>query len=303
MFYIGNWDKKQVVTHYIQNNDVRKILIIYNPKIQTKYDIPEHIPHEYIEYSQTIMYKNFYRLLQWIDRKTLVISDELLITENRYQLEYNCINQYLNQTPQRIVFSYLPFINKKEDFMILLDQFNSALFKGERFEWDLIKQVKTFIKPVHLNFNFIDIEINEEGIQKYEKEKEKRFAEIGMKEPDTIPRNLAILAGDLRALKVNPNDKYTCRNMRFKKLNCTTYKENEINIIMDFPVKRQELIALLTTTKKTDLQVLSSQLSIDVWQKNDILNWVKDLEEFYVKTAFSKHERSGSSTKPDLFSV
>ena len=303
MFYIGNWDKQKVVTHYLTHNDVRKVLIIYNQRLFTQYEIPSNIPHEYIEYKQTIMYKNYYRLLQWIDKKTLIISDELLITENRYQLEYNCINAFLNQTPQRLVFSYLPFINQEKDFMILLDQYNSALYKGEQFDYEFVKQVKTFFKPVHLTAKFFDIAISESDKQKYEVEKEKRFTEIGLKDPDTIPRNLAIMAGDMRAKACDPIDTYLCRNLRFKKLQCTTYKEDELNTIMDFPIKRQELIAVLTRTKKTEIQALTSELSIDVWHKKDLLDWIEKLENFYVKATLSKRECSGSGTETDLFSL
>lgn len=287
MFYIGDWDKQKVVSHYIANNDVRKVLVIYNPRLFMQFDIPQNIPHEYIEYGQTIMYKNYYRLLQWIDKKTLIISNELLITENRYQLEYNCINAFLNQTPQRLVFSYLPFINFKKDFMILLDQYNSALYKGEQFEYEFVKQVKTFFKPVHLTAEFIDIEVSDKDAEKYEKDKEKRFAEIGMKDPDTIPRNLSLLAGNIRAAYADPNDTYTCRNARFKKLKHTTYKEDELNTILDFPVKRQELIALLTVTKKTHIKALTSRLSIDRWHKWDLLKWIEELEDFYAKATLS----------------
>lgn len=205
MFYIGDWDKQKVVSHYIENNDVRKILIIYNPSCKMEYDLPNNIPHEYLAYKDAIMYKNYYRLLQWIDKKTLIISDELLIQENRYALEYNCVNAFLNQTPQRIVFSYLPFINDEKDVMILMDQYNNALYKGEQFEYEIVKNSKMFIKPVHITAEFINIDVDKKDIDEYNKDKEKRFSEIGMKDPDTIPRNLAIHAGNVRAKHILKN--------------------------------------------------------------------------------------------------
>lgn len=307
MFYIGDWDKQKVVSHYIENNDVRKILIIYNPSCKMEYDFPDNIPHEYLAYKDAIMYKNYYRLLQWIDKKTLIISDELLIQENRYALEYNCVNAFLNQTPQRIVFSYLPFINDEKDVMILMDQYNNALYKGEQFEYEIVKNSKMFIKPVHITANFIHIDVDKTDIDEYNKDKEKRFSEIGMKDPDTIPRNLAIHAGNIRAKhiinKINSmssefiedsesthfseNDKFLCRNLRFKKLNCTTYKEDEINTIIDFPIRRQELISLLTRTRGNIINVTTSDLSIDCWQKKDLEDWINRLENFYAETALS----------------
>lgn len=281
MFYLGNWDKQKIITHYLNNNDVRKVLVIHSERHKETFDIP--VPHEYIEYHQTIMYKNYYRLLQWIDKYTLIIIDNILATQNRYQLEYNCINNYINQTPQRIVFNYLPFIEDKDDFMILLDFYNKNLYKGEPFDWKYLKDVNLHIKPVHLNFNFIDIPMNEKDKQVYEKKKNELFDNIGLRDPDTIPRNLSILAGDLRKTKVDPDTKYVTRNARCKKLQTTLYKQNELNTIFDFPTKRTELIDLLYITKKTTIDVVTSDLSIDQYHKTDYLAWKERLEEFYDK--------------------
>lgn len=78
-----------------------------------------------------------------------------------------------------------------------------------------------------------------------------------------------------------------CRNLRFKKLNCTTYKENEVNTIIDFPIRRQELINLLTRTCQNKLRITTSNLSIDCWQKKDLEDWINRLEKFYAETALS----------------
>lgn len=281
MFYIGDWDRQKIITHYIENNDVRKVLVIHSERLKQEYDIP--LPHEYIEYHQTIMYKNYYRLLQWIDKYTLIITDNILVTQNRYQLDYNCINNFINQTPQRLVFNYLPFIEDKDDFMILLDFYNKNLYKGEPFRWDYFKDVNLHIKPVHLNFNFIDIPMTEKDVAAYEKKKNELFEDIGLRDPDTIPRNLAILAGDLRKTKVDPEGKYTVRNARCKNLNTTLYKQDELNTIFDFPTKRTEFIDLLTLSKKTTIDVVTSELSIDKFYKNDYLAWRDRMEEFYDK--------------------
>lgn len=281
MFYIGDWDRQKIITHYIENNDVRKVLVIHSERLKQEYDIP--LPHEYIEYHQTIMYKNYYRLLQWIDKYTLIITDNILVTQNRYQLDYNCINNFINQTPQRLVFNYLPFIEDKDDFMILLDFYNKNLYKGEPFRWDYFKDVNLHIKPVHLDFNFIDIPMTEKDVETYEKKKNELFEDIGLRDPDTIPRNLAILAGDLRKAKVDRDGKYTVRNARCKNLNTTLYKQDELNTIFDFPTKRTEFIDLLTLSKKTTVDVVTSELSIDKYYKNDYLAWRDRMEEFYDK--------------------
>lgn len=279
MFYIGNWDKQKIIAHYIKNNDVRKVLVIHSERLKQEYDID--VPHEYIEYHQTIMYKHYYRLLQWVDKFTLIITDNILMTQQRYQLEYNCINNFINQTPHRLVFNYFPFIEDKDDFMILLDFYNKNLYKGEPFRWDYLRDVNLFIKPVHLTFNFIDTPISDKDKATYEAKKEKMFDEIGLRDPDTIPRNLAILAGDFRKANVDPGKKYTCRNARCKSLQTATYKQNELNTVFDFPIKRTEFIELLSLTKQTEIDVVTSELTVDQYYKNDYLAWRDRLEEFY----------------------
>ena len=281
MFYIGDWDRQKILSHYIEHNDIKKVLVIHSERMKMEYEIP--VPHEYIEYHQTIMYKNYYRLLQWIDKYTLIVTDNILVTQQRYQLEYNCINNYINQTPHRLVFNYLPFIEDKDDFMILLDFYNKNLYKGEPFRWDYFKDVNLRIKPVHINFNFIHVEIDEKGKAQYTAKRDKMFEEIGLRDPDTIPRNLAIFAGDLRKDVVDKEAKYTARNARLKKLQFTQYKDNELNTIFDFPTKRIELIDLLSLTKKLTVDVVTSDLSIDQYYKNDYLAWRDRLEEFYDK--------------------
>ncbi len=152
MFYIGDWDKQKVVSHYIENNDVRKILVIYNPTCKTEYS------------AGTIRAKHIF--------------------------------DTINSMPSEFI-----------------EESNNTQF--------------------------------------------------------------------------TENNKFLCRNLRFKKLNCTTYKEDENNTIIDFPIRRQELISLLTRTREKDLTVTTSDLSIDRWQKKDLEDWINRLEKFYAETALS----------------
>lgn len=277
--YIGDWDKQKILSHYIEQSDINKVLVICSERSKATYEIS--VPHEYIEYHQTILYRNYYRLLQWIDKYTLIVTDNILVTQNRYQLEYNCIANYINQTPHRVIFNYLPFIEVKDDFMILLDFYNKNFYKGKPFRWEYLEDANVHIKPVHINFNFIDIPVDGKSFSAYEKKKTDLFDNIGLKDPDTIPRNLAIIAGDIRKERCDDGTKYTCRNARCKKLKTTLYKDNELNCIFDFPPKRNGLIDLLTITHKTAIDALTSDLSIDKFYRSDYLAWINRLEEFY----------------------
>jgi hypothetical protein len=167
--------------------------------------------------------------------------------------------------------------------MILLDFYNKNLYKGEPFRWEYLKDVNLRIKPVHLDFDFIDVPVTDKDKAQYQKKRDALFDGIKLSDPDTIPRNLAITAGDIRKQYISAEGKYLARNMRCKSPDMTTYKEDELNTIFDFPTKRIELINLLTLTKELNIQALTSELSIDKFYKNDYLAWRDRLEAFYDK--------------------
>ena len=293
MFYIGAWDKQKIITHYLEHNpSVNGVVIFYREGLQREYDIP--IKCEYLEYKQSIMYKNYYRLLEHVNRNTLVIIDECLGTINRHCLEYNCMKTIINQTPQRLVFNYLPFIENTDDFMILMEFYNETQYKSEKFVWDFLKDINLHVKPVHIHMDFDKIEMSEESIQKYEREKKKLFDNIGNSDPDTIPRNLALTAGNLRYENMGKGRQFLVenslvRNKRFKK--GLVYKEEiqsgahceEDAMIFDFPMNRIHLIDVLTTQLINHIYVFTSDLSIDKWHRQDYEAWVERLEEFYRK--------------------
>jgi hypothetical protein len=61
---------------------------------------------EFIEYNELIECRTFYRLLQEIDQRTLVVLNECLRNQNRYDLTFNCIRHFLRQTSHHLIFQY-----------------------------------------------------------------------------------------------------------------------------------------------------------------------------------------------------
>lgn len=290
MFYIGNWNTQKIISHYIENNEVKKVLVIYTKGLYQKYDIS--IDHKYIEMHEVKDHKIHYALLQYVNRYTLIVLDNLLISQQRYIDEYNCIANFTNQTPHRLVFNYLPFIEDKDDFMILLDFYNRVKYKGERFDYNLFADFKYFIKPVDIKLNFIDVSISAADKMEYEHRRDKLFSEIGLRDPRIIPNDLSELCGDFKYKGVD-YPQLTSRNRRYK--NLTTYKDGVVNTILDLPVKRKDFVELITKTKETNINILTSNLSMDRWYKQDYLKWVERLKEFYDKADFFKHQCCGSN--------
>ena len=67
--------------------------------------MPDH-DDEFIEWADIIEYRYYYRLLQEIGSKTLVVVNECLRTQARHDLTYNCMRLFLNQTDHRLIFQY-----------------------------------------------------------------------------------------------------------------------------------------------------------------------------------------------------
>ena len=287
MFYIGDWDKQKIISHYIENNNVKKVVVVYYDRLETKYDTT--VETRYVEMHQTKVHDIHYDLLQYVNKYTLIVLDNLLISQQRYMNEYNCIANFINQTPHRLVFNYLPFIENKDDFMILLDFYNRVKYKGERFDYELFKDFKYFIKPVHFKFNFIPVDITNDDLNKYNCYRDELFDSIGLNNPQTIPNRLSAMCGDI---KYTHTDKpyLIGRNKRYKSL--LTYKDCPDGTILEFPIKRQDFVMWATRTKQTEFNVLTSVLSMDKWYEQDYLNWIGRLEEFYDKADLFKHQCS-----------
>ena len=97
------------------------------------------------------------------------------------------------------------------------------------------------------------------------------------------------MCGDLK-YKSAPAIKLTARNGRYK--NLETFKDSSVNTVLEFPTKRQDFVAWVSRTKQTEIDVLTSRLSMDKWYKQDYLKWIERLEEFYDKANIFRDKRS-----------
>lgn len=290
MIQIGPCNKEQLILDYIKSNDISKIYLFYPNKFQIKFDI-EGIEIEYIEWNDIIRYVYFYRLLQEIDHNSLLVFNEIMRTQNRYELTYNCLHHYCNQTSNKIVFESYPFIEDKEDFMILLDIINKNKWKGKNFDWDYLSQEKININPIHHTLTTIDLTPTSKEVEKYNKDRDKLFEDICLKDPDTIPRQLHVNAGKNKIKLIESDKQYVARNARFKRDNITTYnnlKEKREYICIDLPHRRIDFNDFLKSTGMAEIKFINSGLKVDQYYISELNEWINRLEEFYVKSGISK---------------
>lgn len=283
---LNNEEKQQVIDEYLQKKQLKKVFVFSYEKFPSQLKFPG-IETEYIGYADIIMYKFFYRLLEEIDDDCLLVFDECMRTQNRSDLTYNCAHHYCNQTSRKIVFERFPFIDDYNDFMILLDLINKGKYKGKSFRDYFLNDEDIKVKPHRFTVSTIDIPISDLDRKRYEKKKESLFANLGNKDPDTIPRNLHIFAGDLKKPYIEPNKDYVARNSRFNLPNVITYKDVEQKdyIIIDFPHRRLDFNDFLKRTRMHDIIFLNSTLKVDLYYLNELRAWIERLGEFYAKAS------------------
>jgi hypothetical protein len=286
---LNNRDKQREIDSYLEVNEIKKIYCFYFKRFPVKYKVDIEI--EYVEYADIEMYKYFYRLLGEIDEKSLIIIDECMRTQNRSELIYNCAHHYLNQTPHRIIFEFFPLIENKDDFMILLDFENKGKFKGKSFDYIFLQTEDVKVKPFRVKMEPINVEVADKHMEQYERKKDQLFATLGEKDPETIPRNLQLFAGDLKKKAVVQDKIYVARNKRFKLDNVKTY--DEINkqgdfIVIDTHWRRLNFNDFLKTTRMAKIKYLSTALPIDTIIITEFSKWKARLDAIYAQASIYK---------------
>lgn len=197
--YIGEQDKEKIINEYIKQNEIEKVYVFGD-----KLDFDLSIKNECIKYADTIRYKYFYRLLQEINKKSLIVFNECLKNSNRYNLNYNCLRRYVLQTNNVLIFNYYPIVREEKDFMILYDMIQNNPFLKEKYEY------VTKFKGVTLGkFDFIvnktEITVDDEYVTEYEKKKEEVIKQV-RKDADIIPRRLLKYSESVNKKYINKFD-------------------------------------------------------------------------------------------------
>jgi hypothetical protein len=283
MIYLGynNNEKEDIINNHIKNNDFDRVYFISHEKFLLNIkDV------EIVTYKDIIEYAYYYRIIENTTKKTLIVLNELLRDKNRNNLTYNCIRTFLNNTQNVMVFNFLPIIENREDFCSLYDFATQSNYKYSKFDNLDISQTKIFCKQKNINFNFVNANLDMFANESYEAYKTKLFNNFNKKDPDIIPRELQIYSSKFKEYLITDNGKYMFRNKRLKKNNIYSYKQilNEGKyIIFDIPFNNIDIIDFLFFSQQLDIDVISSDLKIDIFFKNKLINFKTELDYVYAK--------------------
>ncbi|MBS1369806.1 MAG: hypothetical protein HPZ91_07615 [Lentisphaeria bacterium] len=272
--------KQELIRRKCEEHGVRKVYVFYG-KARPEYDLP--CETEYRSWDDVILYKYFYRLLGEIDKSGLIVADEMMRTQNRNSLTYNCMHHYLNQCGVRLVFEYFPLVEDRENFMILADFEDKARMRRKPFSPELFRDVTVEIVRRDYRIKPVPVELTDADRQKYADEKEKLFAGAeSIKDPECLPRRMALLAGNFKAASIDPARNYVARNKRFRASNVYTYKDApDDGVLLDPAQNVMELHDYLKRHRRTRLEYLTTGLKVDEYYLGRYREISRTMKEIY----------------------
>lgn len=273
--------KRELIRTEVLAGNYRKVVLL-SP---AKFAFDPGVEHQAVDWPEIIMYRTFYPLLQSIDETTLVVVNECLRTQDRNDLTYNCMRHYLAQAGGQLVFQRFPFIDELEDFMILFDFDTRSRWKRERYDEDLLRECGLTIQPRTPNIVPVNVPISATLYHHYQEEKRERFAKLGKKDPNTLPRTLYLWGGKPKLEHIHPKFWHIGRNNRFRLEHFQTYKEHDFKhapyVVFELPHNIVDFIDFLTISEQVEVKVLSTDLPADKWYVERYSAWARRLDHGY----------------------
>lgn len=291
MIFIGYDDaaKRSEIERYCAAHGLTHIVVISADEFPLTVD-GAHL----VKYSDVIMYATFYPLLQEIGRQTLVVVNECLRTQNRYDLAYNCIRNYLNQTKHQLIFQQLPQIDAVDDFMVLFDWDTRSRWKRRPFDPDLIaRESQVTVRRLPIGFTSIAVPTSDRTKAKYAQERNRLFRELGPKDPHTLPRNLYLIGGEDKAAYIRSQalplfaatgPRYVARNQRLKVPGLLTYETVEPPppyTLVELPHRFIDYADFVRRTGQFTSEVLVADLKVDEWYFDRYRQWSERIHATY----------------------
>lgn len=242
------------------------------------------VPTEWIDWPEIIMYRTFYRLLQEIDQRTLVVVNECLRTQNRYDLTYNCIRHFLRQAGHVAVFQWLPCIDTMQDFMTLFDFATGSRYKRERYApGDLPEAVDLRIEPRAPRFVPLPVRCAPDVHARYAEQRAALFAGLGARDPHTLPRQLHLLSGPCKRLHLAPMTWHVARNARLGRELIATYGERDFPHapyrVVEWPHDFIDFADFACLAGQADFEALVADTPADQWYMQRYAQWAQRIAD------------------------
>jgi hypothetical protein len=234
-------------------------------------------PGLFIDWPNIVMYRYYYPLLERIDPDTLIVVNEGLRTQNRHDLGYNCLRNYLQRTPHVLVFQTLPIIAEPDDVMILIDWVTRSKWKRDAFAPSMLSEVRVVGRSLLPAFTVRAVETDARTKATYAATKARLLAELredGDKDPHVLPRNLALVGGGARFRALNGHA-YLARNQRLGG-DVATFRDvadDRARLLLEVPHNFVDYADALAVTRQANATLLVSDLAVDRWYFDRYTAW------------------------------
>lgn len=291
-------DAREEVVRYCETHPIRRVVVLTSERFRPAWTLPVEL--EVIAWPDLIRYVFFYRLLQEIDGDTLVVIHACLRTQDRHDLTYNCVRNYLTRTSHVLVFQHLPIIDTLDDAAVLLDFVTGSRWKREpvaevlrRARAEGIEVRVSEDAPTGLRFVAVPVETMSAERDAYAREKRALIDNLGLRDPHTIPRNLALLGGRAKARWVRAQGtageaagrRYLARNARLG-LDVVDTWESATRArgpyaVMEFCHRFLDAADAITATGQARFDVLVTDLKVDGWYFERFEAWAGRVRDAY----------------------
>lgn len=291
MIFLGldDAEKQAQIARYQQVQGIEKTVVI------SADEFPLPVPGaDQVRYSDVIMYVTFYRLLQEITPQTLIVLNECLRTQNRYDLSYNCIRNFLNLTTHQLIFQQLPQIDERDDFMILFDFDTRSRWKRRPFDPYLIQgEAQVSVKTLPVGFERVNVPTSDKTRVRYAAERNRLFAGLGLRDPHTLPRNLYLVGGVDKQAYIDEcsmplfgggGEWFVARNKRLARSNIVTYADVQPGrsyTVVELPHRFIDFSDYIRRTGQARSRVLCAGLKVDNWYYQRYDEWSERIHDTY----------------------
>ena len=278
-------EKAAAIQGYCSEHGITEVVMLSPARFAFDCGVPGT---ETVEWAEVIMYRTFYPLLQRIGAGTLVVVNECLRTQDRYDLTYNCIRHFLNQAGHQLVFQWLPCIEGMQDFMVLFDFDTRSRWKREPFDPSLVMEnAKVSVTRRTPRLTRTDVPTCAKAKAAYAAAKERLFRELGSRDPHTIPRNLHLLSGKSKLDAVGQGEPLVGRNNRFKLAGMSTYDTAVAGggrrRAFEMPHRFIDFSDFLAASGQEAVDVLTTDLPVDGWYFDRFTAWAGRVSDGYAE--------------------
>lgn len=279
----GHARRVAAIESAVKERGLEHVVVLYPKRFPLAYAGAAGVKVEHVEYADIIRYVYYYRLLQEIGAKSLVVVHECLRTQNRNDLTYNCIRHFIAQTDHVLIFQQCPMIDKIDDFGALFDFATKSRWKSHPFEDLPLHEAEIVVEPKTYAIEATTVEADAKTKEKYAEKKQDLFENIGLKDPHTIPRNLHLIGGKVRASALREGLPYVVRNQRLKLDRITpTYASDEFPNpcgVLDFPHRFIDWSDFLALSGQSEVEAVVSDLKVDQWYLDRFQQWCQRVND------------------------